>query len=96
MPNDQVMVKLQLERMKETILHQFMLSSCSLSDQINAEIEKQIAAFDYQAEVEKVAKEVIAEGIRRYFSYAGPGREAINKAVAAALGELFGIVKAEE
>ena len=62
------MVRLELDYMKQSILHHLGLHENELSKNVNDQIEKAIAEFDFEGEVSRIATEAIRKAINFEFT----------------------------
>jgi hypothetical protein len=76
-------IRLELDYMKQSVSYHLGLHKNELSKNVNAQIEKAIAEFDFEGEVSRIATEAIRRAINFEFT-CGNGftwiQEAINKA----------------
>lgn len=78
--------------MKQTMMYALVDYNKSISENVEAQMEKMISEFDYEEAVGNATREAIEEAIDYYFKY-GNGRLAIRDAIQASFDKTFGIVK---
>lgn len=87
--NGMPMIRLELEQMRATILHQFTNYNKELSEAVDKELKKVIENFDYEGTITRVANEVITKVIQDYFSWSGEGKKLIEDSVKQGLDKIF-------
>ena len=83
-------VKIELNGMRETIVHAFTTHELEIATNIDQQLKKAIEEFDYEGIVHKVAMEVLTDTVTRsikaYFTY-GEGYKVIEAVVQATLAK---------
>lgn len=74
------MVKVEIERLKQSVLSMIGARNSELGDYISAEISKAINIYDWEGQVKGIVHEAINDKIKGYFSY-GDGAKAIREAI---------------
>ena len=74
------MVKVEIERLKQSVLSMIGARNSELGDYISAEISKAINSYDWEGQVKGIVHEAINDKIKIYFSY-GDGAKAIRNAI---------------
>lgn len=92
--NDTPLVRLELDRMKISFLHYFSDYQEKISNSVKQEIENAIAEFDFEKSVRDIAKNVIDQAIKDYFSYGG-GSKIIKNSVFESLENIFNTANEE-
>lgn len=90
--NGAPVIKIELEQMRQAIVHQFGKHTEEVQKAVNEELKKAVENFDFATEVQKIAKQVITEAInnsiRDYFSYGRDGKLLIDLTIKQALENL--------
>ena len=81
-------IRLEIQEMKHAILHHFSVHQMNVSNAVAEQIEKVIAAYDYEGAVVKAATEVLDGAIESFFKF-GAGREMIRDSLNVALTKAF-------
>jgi len=87
--NGMPLVKLELDQMRVTIMHQFTNYNKEISEAVDKELKKVIENFDYEGTITKIADEVITKAIENYFAWGGEGKKLIEGSVTQALDKIF-------
>lgn len=87
--NNIPIIRLELERMKQTMLTAVSDYNNQISEAVKVQLEWAIENFDYEAAVREAANEAIKEAINSYFKY-GEGRRLIDQTIDEALGKIIG------
>jgi len=90
--NEFPILRLELDRMKQSMLVALADYHVSLSENVREQMEKIISEFDYEEEVGKATTEAIEEAINYYFKY-GNGRVVIREAVQESFDKSLGVIK---
>ena len=73
-------LRVEIERVKNSILSMIGAHNSELGDYISAEMRKAINSYDWEGQVKGIVHEAINEKIKSYFSY-GDGAKAIRDAI---------------
>lgn len=86
-------IKIEIERMKHTMLTMLSEHSAQLDADMRAAVESYCSEGNIQRVINQAAREAmdaaIKEEVRRFFQYSGAGRAAIREAVLQHLNEQF-------
>jgi len=86
-------ITIQVERMRHTLQMALMEHSKLLGDEMQKAVDEAVQpeaiAYLMRKQVEEHLNLAVKEEVRRFFSYTGPGREAIKLAVYKHLEELY-------
>ena len=85
--NDMPIIKLEVERMKHTIMSHLGAYNNEMGKAIEAQIERAIESYDWEGQVTRITHECIQERIQSYFKY-GAGSRFIGECVDNAFKEL--------
>ena len=85
---DYPIISLELRGMKSAIIHHMITYRDELNEAVEQELDKAIAAFDFQGRVRDAINRGITDCINFYFQH-GEGRKAIEEAVTTAVKEVF-------
>lgn len=92
--NGAPIIKIELEQMRQSIMHQFGKHTEEVQKAVNEELKKAVENFDYATEVQKIAHQVITEtihnSIKNYFQYSRNGQLLIDLTIKQALDNLSG------
>lgn len=85
-------IKLELQGMKYQIIHAFETHNREVEAVVDEQLQRAIANFPFEEEVQRLSREVISSAIKEaleyYFKY-GEGREVIKKSIIEALDKLY-------
>lgn len=87
--NGMPLVRLELDQMRTTIMHQFTNYNKEISEAVDKELKKVIENFDYESTITKIANETITKAIEDYFTWRGEGKKLIEDSVTQALDKIF-------
>lgn len=73
-------MKVEIERLKHSIVSMIGARNSELGDYISAEMDKAINSYDWEGQVKTIVHDVINDRIKSYFSY-GDGYHAIKSAI---------------
>jgi len=90
--NSMPRVRLEVDSMKYSIISHLGLYHDELSKNVNAQIEKAIAEFDFEGEVSRIATEAIRKAINFEFT-CGDGFTWIQEAISKAFTDMFKLKK---
>lgn len=76
-------IRLELQAMKNTVMHHLGGMHTEIEKYVDAEIDKAICAFDFEGIVREVIKQQLRKTIESYFEY-GQGRQDLEDAVSKA------------
>ena len=77
---DTPIIRIELQNIKESILHHFDLRNLDLSKQIREQMDAAIESFNFDQIVKTATHKAISTAIHKYFDY-GEGSRIINKTV---------------
>jgi len=92
MYNDELpIIKLELDRMRYSVVHAFNQRNAELEEIVNEELEKALENFSYAQEIRKVVDNVLQEAIKRavesFFMFGG-GQQVINEMIGDVLNKI--------
>lgn len=88
------LVKVEIDRMRHTIVTQLGLMHSELGEALSAEIERAVAEYDWQAHTRRIVNEVLDKCVSDYFSI-GPGFDLISSTVEKAFNSIFDATERE-
>lgn len=86
------MVKLEIQGLKHQIIHAFADHNQELQSMVEAQLSAAIDNYPFEAEIQRLSKEVISDAIKgalEYYFKFGEGREVIKKSIIEALNKLY-------
>ena len=85
MINGMPVLRLEIDRLKERITHALVMHEDELSDAVSAAIDKAVASFPFDQEVERIVHDETRRAIESYFRM-GDGRRSIDAVINQAFG----------
>jgi len=77
---DILTVKLNIQGMKDSILHHLCVLGSDLEKALDEKITQAINDYDFDTQVNNIVRETITQSLESYFRY-GPGREIIESTI---------------
>jgi len=93
--NEYPIIRLELERMKHSMLVHLGVYHQEISDQVEQYMNRAIENFDFGTVVEEAARDGIIETINGYFKY-GDGNRFICDVITKSLNEMFKVGDSDE
>ena len=86
--NEYPIIRLELQRMKQSMLTHLGIYHQGISDQVERYMENAIQTFDFEMAVGSATHDAIEEVINEYFKW-GEGRRVIKSAIEDSLNQMF-------
>lgn len=73
-------LKIEIDRLKERVTHALVIHEHEISEAVSKAIDKAVASFPFEEEVERIVHKETREAVERYFRM-GEGRKAIDAVI---------------